>query len=129
MPIEIKYTDDNIGIIFSAIGKVTGKDIINKQKEIYQSEGFAQLRYWIVDRARCTEYEVSSDEVNQIARMDNEAAKINQNLLMALVSESDLQYGVSRMYEAYIDEAGFKTMVFRDRFEAEDWIRNELVKT
>jgi hypothetical protein len=33
------------------------------------------------------------------------------------------------MYEAYIDEAGFKTRVFRDRSEAEEWISEELGKT
>jgi hypothetical protein len=45
MPIEIQHTDDNIGIIFSAVGKVTGKEIIESQSDIYQSKGFAKLRY------------------------------------------------------------------------------------
>jgi hypothetical protein len=129
MPIEIQYTDDNIGIIFSAVGKVTGKEIIESQSDIYQSKGFVNLRYWIVDRSRCTEYEVSSDEVSRIAALDNETAKINPNLIMALISESDLQFGVSRMYEAQISEDGFKTMVFRDRSTADKWIQSELNKT
>ena len=129
MPIEIHYTDDNIGVIFCAVGEVTGKDIIESEKEIFQSKDFVNLKYWIVDRSRCTKYEVSSDEVKLIAQIDNEAAKINPNLLMVLISETDLQQGMSRMYQAYIDEAGFKTMVLRDRETAKEWIQSELNKT
>ena len=126
MPIEIQYTEDKIGVVFCAVGRVTGEEIIAAQKTIHDSEGFVDLRYWIVDRSRCTEYTVSTDEVSQIADMDNNAAKRNPHLLMALVSESDLQFGVSRMYEAQIDANGFKTMSFRDRASAEKWIENEL---
>ncbi len=129
MPIEIQYTDDSIGVNFCAVGKVTGKDILESAKDIFQSKGFVNLRYWIVDRSRCTKYEVSPDEVRLIAELDNEAAKINPNLLMALISETDFQFGVSRMYEGYINETGFKTMVFRDRDAAEKWIKTELNKT
>ena len=123
MTIEVKYTDDNMGVTFYAVGKVTGKDIIESQRDIYQSNGFKNLRYWIVDRSRCTEYKVSSDEVSQIATMDNKAVELNPNLIMALISESDLQFGVSIMYESQIIEDGFNTNVFRNRSEAEKWIK------
>ena len=129
MPIEIQYTEDGVGVVFSAVGRVTGEEIITAQKSIYDSKAFAGLRYWIVDRSRCTAYAVSTDDVGQIADMDNEAARRNPHLLMALVSETDLQFGVSRMYEALIDENGFKTMSFRDRESAERWIANELGKS
>ncbi len=128
MPIEIQYTDDNIGVNFFAVGEVTGKDIIESEKKIFQSKGFVNLRYWIVDRSQCTKYEVSSDDVKKIAALDNDAAKRNPNLIMALISETNHQFGMSRMYEAYINEAGFQTMTFRDRDTAEKWIKNELHK-
>jgi hypothetical protein len=99
------------------------------QSGVYASENFVNLRYWIVDRARCTEYTVTPEDVVRIASMDNRAAKRNPNLLIALISHSDLQYGISRMYEAHIDENGFKAMSFRDRPSAEQWIRRELRKT
>ena len=50
-------------------------------------------------------------------------------MLIALVSQTDLQFGISRMYEAHIDESGFKAMSFRDRAAAERWIRRELKKS
>ena len=88
MPIEIQYTEDNIGINFCAVGHATGTEIIEAMKEIFLSSSFLELRYWIIDRSLCTKYEVSSDEAWQIANLDKEAAKINPNLLMVFISET-----------------------------------------
>ncbi len=129
MPIEVRYTDDDLGIDFCAVGRVTGKDVIESKVTIFQEEGFARLKYWIVDRSRCVEYEVNADDVRSIAELDNEAAKINPDLLIALISETDLQFGMSRMYEAHIDEFGFKTKSFRDRASANEWIQKEMQAT
>ena len=128
MPIEIQYTEDKLGVVFCAVGKVTGQDILAKQNEIYQSDRFPRLRYWIVDRSRCTAYNVNADEVIQMAANDNQAAQINPNLLMALISENDLQFGVSRMFELQLDEERFDTMVFRSREAAHAWIKEKLNK-
>lgn len=128
MPIEIQYTDDRKGIIFCAVGKVTGKDIIEKQISIYNSAKFIDIKYWIVDRSKCTEYDVNKGDIVQIADIDNDAAKTNPDLLMALVSESNFQFGMSRMYEAHINKEGFKTMVFEKMSEAKNWVNSELAK-
>ncbi len=126
MPIEIRYTDDRKGLDFCAVGSVTGKEIVESAKEIYREEGFLNLRYWIVDRSRCTNYEVSADEVRLIAELDKKAAKENPDLITAIISETDLQYGMSRMYETFVGESGFKTELFKDRESAEKWIQSEL---
>ena len=127
MTIKIKYTKDNIGVRFCAIGDVSGKDIIAGIKEILQFKNFENLKYWIVDRLLCTKYDVSSNDVRFIAELGIKGAKRNPDLLMALVSSSDLQFGVSKMYEAYSGEKGHKTKVFRNMDSAEKWIENELL--
>lgn len=129
MPIEIQKTEDGKGIIFSAVDDVNGKDIIKGITEILNDNSFADLKYWISERSRCTKYDVSSKEVQEIANLNNQAAKNNPNLLVALIAETDLQFGMSRMYEAYIDEHGFQTMVFRSREEADKWLNEKLHKT
>jgi hypothetical protein len=126
MPITIDYTDDKTGVTFFAVDKVTGKDIIASMKELFQSENFVNLKYWIVDRSRCTKYEVDSEEVREIAYLDKDAAKRNPQLLHALIADTDLQYGMSRMYEIHSDDGGFRTKIFRDRAAAEEWIQKEL---
>jgi hypothetical protein len=128
MPITIHYTKDNTGVNFFAVDEVSGKDIISSMKKLFASEHFKNLKYWIVDRSLCTKYKVSSEEVMLIADLDKEAAKINPDILHALVSHTDLQFGMSRMYEIQTGEDGFKTRIFKVRSDAEAWINEELAK-
>lgn len=127
MPIEIEYIDNGTGLIFKAIGKVTGTQVIEHNKKVHANDNFKSLKYWIVDRSSCTEYLINAEEVSELAKLAKDAARQNSNLIMALVSETDLQFGMSRMFEAQISQTGFRTKVFRDRKSAEEWISEELV--
>ena len=126
MPIQIKYIDGGFGVEFIGSGVVTGADIIEANKEIYSNENFSKQRYQIVDRTNCIEFLVTTEEIQKIAEQDKAAAKTNPNIIIALISTTDLQYGLSRMYEAYVGDSGFLTEVFRDRKSAEEWIENRL---
>ena len=126
MPIQIKYIDDGIGVEFIGSGVVTGADIIAANKEIYRNENFSKQRYQIVDRTKCTNYHVSHKEIITIAEQDKVAAKTNPNIIIAFISTSPLQYGISRMYQAYVGDEGFLTEVFRDRKSAEKWLEEQL---
>lgn len=127
MPIQIKYIDEGIGVEFIGSGVVTGADIIAANKEIYRNENFHRQRYQLVDRTKCTKYEVSHKEIIIIAKQDKVASRINPNIIIALISTSPLQYGISRMYQAYIGDDGFLTEVFQDRKSAEKWIEEQLI--
>jgi len=126
MPIQIKYIDGGIGVEFIGSDVVTGADIIAANKEIYRNENFSKQRYQIIDRTKCTKYDVSHKEIITIAEQDKGAAKTNPNIIIALISASPLQYGISRMYQAYVGDDGFLTEVFRDRKSAEKWIEEQL---
>ena len=128
MPIQIKYIDDGIGVEFIGSGVVTGADIIAANKEIYRNENFSKQRYQIIDRTKCTKYDVSHKEIIIIAEQDKVAAKTNPNIIIAFISTPPLQYGISRMYQAYVGDEGFLTEVFRDRKSAEKWIEEQLNK-
>ena len=128
MPIQIKYIDGGIGVEFIGSGLVTGADIIAANKEIYRNENFYRQRYQIVDRTKCTNYKVSHEEIIKIAEQDKVAAKTNPNIIIAFISTSPLQYGISRMYQAYVGDEGFLTEVFQDRKSAEKWIEEQLKK-
>lgn len=128
MPIQIIYIDEGIGVEFIASGVVTGADIIAANKEIYRNENFSKQRYQIVDRTKCTKFDVSHEEIMIIAEQDKIAAKTNPNIIIALISVSPLQYGISRMYQAYVGDEGFLTEVFRDRNSAEKWLEEQLKK-
>ena len=129
MPIQIKYIQGGVGVEFIGSGVLTGADIIEANKEIYSSENLLRQRYQIVDRTKCTEFRVSNEEIQIIAEQDKAAARTNPNIIIALISTTDLQYGISRMYEGHVGDSGFLTEVFRDRKSAEEWIEKQLAKS
>lgn len=61
--------------------------------------------------------------------MSEVAAYKSLNLVMALVSPKDLEFGMSRMYEMMTEDTDFETFVCRIRGEAEKWISNKLKNT
>ena len=126
MPIQIKYVDQDRGVEYVHSGIVTGADIIDANNRIYSNENFKKQRYQIIDRRNCDKFIVSDDEIRIVAEQDKAAAKINPNIILALISVSNLQYGISRMYQAYIGEDGFETEIFQDRESAERWIVSKL---
>ena len=75
---------------------------------------------------------MNSDKLNIanriIAEQDKAASKTNPNIIVSLISTTDLQYGISRMYQAYVGDSGFLTEIFRDRKSAEEWIEKQFKK-
>jgi hypothetical protein len=126
MPIQLNYLDGGFGVEFICTGIVTGPDIIEANKIIYSNENFTIQKYQIIDRTNCSRYEVSNEEMKIIVEQDIAATKINPNIIVALISSSDLQYGMSRVYHALVGDNGFLTEVFRDRKTAEEWIEKKI---
>lgn len=129
MPTQIKYIDGGIGVEYISSGVVTGADIIAANRAVYENENFRKQKYQLVDRTNCTEFNVSYEEMRIIALQDKAAAGVNPNIIIALVAITDMQYGMSRVYETYVGDGGFSTAIFRDRKSAEEWIANQLNKS
>lgn len=129
MTITINYRDLGKGIEIVASGTVTGSEIIAEHEEIYNTVNLLRQRYQIIDRTNCTEYIVSDAEVKKIAEIDNKASKTNPNIVIAIVAPTDLQFGISRAWQAYVEESGFLTKIFRDRESAEKWVLENIIET
>ena len=126
MTIQINYLDNGIGIEIIASGIVIGKEIIEAHKEIYNEENLRKQKYQIIDRTHCTQYQVTSEEVERISEIDNNASEVNPNIILAVVSPTSLQFGMTRMWQAYLEEDRFVTKIFQDRKSADEWIKSQL---
>jgi hypothetical protein len=126
MAIQINCLDNGIGIEIIASGIVTGEEIIKAQEEVYNEENLQKQKYQIIDRTHCTEYQVSSEDIERISDIDNRASEVNSYIIIAVVSSTPLQYGMTRMWQAYIKEDRFVTKIFADRKSADEWIELQL---
>ena len=53
-------------------------------------------------------------------------ASINPNMIVAIVNNSDIGFGIGRMWETMVDESNWQTMIFRSIEEAESWLKERM---
>jgi hypothetical protein len=70
MGLEINFLGNGEGVELRAFGVVHGREIIEVNKEFYQPKNLCKLKYKIIDKSKCTEYNVSAEEIAFIAKLD-----------------------------------------------------------
>ena len=128
MAIRINYLDGGIGIEIIASGIVSGDEVLAAHKEIYNQENLHRQKYQIIDRTRCDYYCIRPEEIEKIAALDRAAAKINPHIIIAIVSSTDLQHSMSRMWQIHVEKSPLTTRIFRDRQSADAWIKEQFSK-
>ena len=127
MSIKLINLDFGLGVVFIGEGVVTGQDIINANKIILSFEEKIKIsKYCIIDYSEASAYDVSKHEINIIADQDKEISIYLPDYIVAIIAKRDLEFGVSRMWQTIIEVNDLKwdTEIFRDRNDAEKWIKN-----
>ena len=126
MPLKLSYRDDG-GVVVTASGTVTGQEILEGGDTVYATEALInKTSYVLTDFTVASHVEANAEEVRRMAQQDLAAAKVNPSILTVVVSPDDLVYGLSRMWAVYAESFPFEPKVFRDRAQAEDWLRGQL---
>ncbi len=126
IPIEIEYLEDG-GLIGVASGTLTGRELIDANRAVYETpEKTRAIKYQIHDYRRVEGSDVSVAEVRQLAALDQQAARVNPNIVVAVIHSSDVGFGLSRMWQAYTGEFPFISRVFRSMDEARAWVLEQL---
>ena len=128
MPVTVTYIK-NGGVLLKGEGVVSGTDIKQANNEIYTSpENLKKIRYQLCDYRKVSELLVSNEDIEVLSKQDDNAAKINPGMFIALVGELDLIYGLIRMWEAHTFASPFESMAFRNIEDAEKWIDEKIQK-
>ncbi len=126
MPANITNTKDG-GIIVQAEGVVKGEEMIEINGMIYETkEKIEKIVYQIIDFTGIQEFSYADADIDMMAYQDKKAYDINPNMLIAVVSDQDLLFGLARMWEAKSISPLFRTKVFRKLEDAHVWINDKL---
>ena len=126
MPINIEYIKDNLGVTLHGEKKVSGKEIMTAQKQIYQDSRHPGLKYWITDVSDSEEFAPTFEDAKQIALLDIKASQRNPGLLVAIVASTDHQYAMSNMFKAFAHKSDSDISIFLNRELANEWISSRL---
>ena len=88
----------NGGILFKGKGFVSGNEIKEINDAIYGSpKNILKIKYQLWDLTNISEILVSNEDIEAFAYQDAAAAKINSNMIIAIVASKDIIFGLSRM--------------------------------
>ena len=127
MPIEMKYVDDAIGVLYIAKGTLTGEDIIKAdKKQLSNIDSLKKKKYFLGDFSGADAVEISTEELEQIAELGKEMKSIAGNNVIAMVADPDLMSGLNKMWKVIVDIEGYEwhTNIFRKRDAAEIWLKS-----
>jgi len=122
MSIEVNVLDNGEGIEILATGIVYGREIIQAHDKIYDEKYLKNQKYHIIDKSKCTEYDVTAADIEIIAELDEKASRINPNIIIAVIESESLKFTLTDVWQAYVKKYIFKTQAFSSRENALSWI-------
>ena len=127
MPYKTEYLDGEGGVITTYWGTVTDDEVVKSGMEKTASiERVKTYRYILTDLSNVEEYRVSTQGIEENAKIASQFHTINSKVLLVFVLPTDVEFGMGRMWQVYADQAGVHSRVFRTRREADEWLKTKL---
>lgn len=128
MAYTTELLDHGRGVLHVGSEIVTGKELLDGSMLVFQAlRSGHPICYGLPDFTAITQFQVGTDDIKALAKINTEMAKIvRQPTCVAVVAPSDLAYGISRMWEVYVEPTLWKTRVFRSRPEANAWLAERI---
>lgn len=119
----ITYTIDRDVLIIDQNGVTDPADIRQVLKQALADPRLAGGSHLLWDATEAPA-QASADKMRSLigGRWDRSSPLSNR---IAMLVTTDLQYGLSRMFSAHADEAGYRVEVFCDKDDALQWLRSE----
>ncbi|MFC1837415.1 hypothetical protein ACFLYW_01885 [Thermodesulfobacteriota bacterium] len=129
MPVEFKYLDNGLGFGFTAMGNFQGRELIDAARHAYQLDKILRKnKYGIIDYTPVEKFDVSTSDVEAITEMGIVASKIAPDRIIAVVASAEISHAYSRMWQILSDKISWERMVFREKNEAEKWLKKRVME-
>jgi hypothetical protein len=123
MPYETRYTPSGADVRFT--GVATGPEIVEAKARALAHRYDGPLRFLLFDLAGADRLDVPTADVRRVAREDREYAATHPPFAIAVVAPHDLEYGLSRMWQAFVEDTPIESNVARTRAEALRWLAGQ----
>ncbi len=123
MPVTYEIVEDSGVIIASAVGQFSGAIWLEARKRMFEDPDFRPGLNVLLDLSRAELDEAKKEKTAEGAQKFGDHASRIGHIRFAVVAKSDLAFGVSRAWGAWLSSAGFvEVNVFRDMDAARDWL-------
>jgi hypothetical protein len=113
------------GADVSFFGFVTAQEIVDAIEDIYRHVFDAGFRYCLFDFTEPSRVDLTLADAHAIVDRTRRCALRHPLFHVAVVASTAYVFGMSRMWQAYVESSGLRTIVVRSRAEASDWLHEE----
>ena len=130
MALEMRFLDNGLGVLVVARGDVTEQEYLDFYVPLLEGQkaGQENPKYSITDYSEAESVEISGAAITRVAELSADAGTVNPSCVAAIVATRDLIFGLTRMWQMQNPGSDANTMIFRDRGEAEAWIRAKVAE-
>lgn len=111
--------------IMTFTGVVTADDMLEARRQVIDNSDYPQRKYHIWYFKSVTQIQLDQVLMARIGHEDIINWKINPDLRVALVGDTDVAFGMCRMYQGHTDEL-WAMQVFRDFQSAVQWCESDV---
>ncbi len=123
MPITYEIVEDSGVIIASADGQFSGAIWLEARKRMFEDPAFRPGLNVLLDLRRASFEEAKTEDIPKGAQKFDDLASRIGHIRFAVVAGSDLAFGVSRAWGAWLSRAGYvEVNVFREMAPAQEWL-------
>jgi hypothetical protein len=119
MPAFYKIDKENRLVISTGTGVLTMADALEHQKRLLKDPDFERSFSQLLDFTQVTDVQLSAEEIRSLSQ----ATVFSANSRRAFLVNSDLKFGLARMFAVFRETFGEKGIrVFRNSDDALDWV-------
>lgn len=125
MPIQLHYDKTNNILLATASGRLTLADLQQTGQTIVSSTEYSPHVDTLWDLRNVDARNIDREFLNNLVGLRQQQFKIRQDAKLALVANSNLNFGLSRMYEMMSGELQQATHVFKNIDAALAWLKEK----
>ena len=118
----IDVYNDGDGILFKLTGEFDFEEILNRERELFCSSTFIDIKYLIIDRTSTKNYNLTPEQARKLAQLCVQASSINPSMVHILISATKLEHGMANLFKGHAQKSGWLFKNFSKLSEAEDWL-------
>lgn len=124
MPITYTYSDDGQQLTLVGEGYISESEMTSVHLEVFKdTENFSKINSWLSDFSATKHIEISANGLRNLAMLSLQQIRAFQHPgRVAVVSSTDLVYGLSRMWHAFYQNEVWESRVFRREKDARAWL-------
>ena len=116
----IVFGSDRVDVSLS--GVITAQEILDGTRQILAHPNHAAFQAQLWRLHSVESLDVDADDLHRFIETVLAGPPRHPDLKLAIVTDSQLAFGLARMYEAYADRTPWKTQVFYEVDDAERWL-------